>query len=74
MDQFPTLTEAAIRARASEQSYSRGYSYFRNGSVQDLVWRDGILTADVQGSDYNPYQVQVLFEGNEIVDATCPCR
>lgn len=71
--QLPVLTEIAIRARANEQSYLRGYLYFRDGFVQNIVWRSGLLMAEVQGSDDDPYQVQVLFRANDIVNAVCSC-
>lgn len=70
---LPSLREDAIRARASERSYARGETYYENGDVFSAVWRNGHLTAEVQGSQHEPYFVQVDFEGNDITGAYCTC-
>ncbi len=67
------LSEAAIRQRASDRSWQRGQSYFRNRNVLRIVWRDGVLTAQVGGSHYEPYVVRVFFHGDEITNAYCTC-
>lgn len=70
---LPTVSEEAIRARASQQSFGRGHDYFYSNNVLNVVWRDGQLTAEVQGSSWEPYIVQVWFEGDEIHYAHCTC-
>ena len=71
---LPAISEEAIRVRASEQSFTRGNDYFYSNSVLNVVWRDGQLTAEVQGSSWEPYIVQVWFEADKIdyVHCTCP--
>lgn len=68
------FTDADIRASANGQSYSRGYEYYQTGAVSDLVRRGSLLTAQVQGSDYAPYDVAVtLAEDGGIADVVCTC-
>jgi len=73
MQHLPNLTEATIRQRAGAQSWARGLDYFESGRVENVVWRDGLLTADVEGSAYEPYLVQATFDGDEIRFADCTC-
>lgn len=40
----------------------RGRSYVRHGSVLDLKMKSGIVTARVQGSEYRPYQVDIVIK------------
>ncbi len=69
-----SFTEADIRAGANSQSYSRGYEYQDNGAVSDLVRRGNLLMAQVEGSQYEPYEVVVtLSEDGSILAATCSC-
>lgn len=74
MDTLPQLSETQIQSRASSSSWSRGEAYFRNGNVLRVVWREGALSAEVEGSDVLPYQVRVLFDpqGN-LLHARCSC-
>jgi uncharacterized Zn finger protein len=68
------FTEADVRAGASSQSYERGSSYYRTGAVSDLVRRGNLLTAQVTGSDYAPYRIDVtLLDDGSIGDASCTC-
>jgi uncharacterized Zn finger protein len=74
MSTLPTLTESDIRSRASTKSWARGRGYFDSASVDNLIWRDGVLTADVQGSEYEPYRVEISCDedGVNYADCTCP--
>lgn len=73
MDSFPKLTEAAIRARASGTSFERGYDYYRDGAVLEIVRRGSRLLAEVEGSDYDPYRVSITLSEYGIIDADCTC-
>ena len=53
------FTEADIRAGTNSQSFERGSSYYRNGAVSDVVRRGNLLTAQVSGSNYAPYEIAV---------------
>jgi uncharacterized Zn finger protein len=65
--------DAAIRARASRESFERGRDYWRHGAVSELIKRGNELTAEVQGSDITPYRVAVRFDDAGVVDARCTC-
>jgi uncharacterized Zn finger protein len=69
-----TFTESDIRAGASSQSFSRGMGYFRDGSVGEVAQRNNVISADVAGSEYEPYQVTIVLgeKGIRSADCTCP--
>ncbi len=67
------LDEKQIQAQTSAQSFERGQSYYRNGRVLNVVQRGQMVMAEVGGSDYEPYQVQVTLAEDGIEDATCSC-
>ncbi|MEJ2737357.1 MAG: SWIM zinc finger family protein [Anaerolineae bacterium] len=69
----PTLTEATIRNLTTAQSFSRGQEYLRDGAVLEIEQRDDLLLATVEGSQYEPYQVQIRLDPGGIVDADCTC-
>jgi len=68
-----TITETEVRSLANAQSFDRGYSYYRNGSVHNLIRRGNQITARVEGSDYEPYRVEVLLDENGITEFSCTC-
>jgi len=71
---MPNFIEADIRARASAQSYSRGVSYQRDGAVLALAQRDNVITAEVSGSDYAPYDVEIHLDATGAIhSAGCSC-
>ena len=73
MKAIPKLTESDIRSLATDQSWARGEDYFYGNSVENIVWRDGLLTAEVEGSEYEPYIVQVSFDQDKIHSTACTC-
>ena len=74
MKMIPHLTEADIRPLATDRSWERGQDYYHSNSVENVVWRDGLLTAEVEGSEYEPYIIQVKFDEQKLrsTDCTCP--
>jgi uncharacterized Zn finger protein len=67
------ISEAAIRALATAESFLRGEEVFGRGAVLRLSRRGTHLEADVQGSETLPYRVRVTLQGGEIdADCTCP--
>ncbi|MGB9985721.1 SWIM zinc finger family protein [Salarchaeum japonicum] len=73
MAQAPTITEAAIRTLARPQSYDRGENYYDQGAVRDITRRGDQLRASVDGSQYEPYQVQINLDETGVVDTACSC-
>jgi hypothetical protein len=71
---MPNFSEADIRAGASAQSYSRGVSYQRDGAVLAVAQRDNVITAEVTGSDYDPYDVEIHLDATGAIhSAGCSC-
>ncbi len=67
------INESFIRSIVTPQSFAKGQNYYDNDSVSDLEKRGDRLTASVEGSQYDPYQVTVTFKGTEFVAADCNC-
>lgn len=68
------ITKAIIRDLATAQSFERGVDYYHSGMVYDLQKRGHLLTAEVEGSSYEPYQVTIeLTEDDDILSTDCTC-
>lgn len=72
MTNLPHITEAAIRAKVTTQSYDRGVDYYHSGLVESATMRGSQLFAAVQGSEWDLYQVGVTFTGDDFT-ASCTC-
>jgi uncharacterized Zn finger protein len=70
---IPGLSETSIHREATASSFQRGREYFRRGAVDNLVQRGDTIQADVEGSDYAPYQVTIVFDAGGIRSASCTC-
>jgi uncharacterized Zn finger protein len=73
MKPLPDLTEAIIRQHTIPESYQRGRDYYQQGAVLAVVRRGQQLEAEVEGSQYEPYQVQITLDAAGVVEATCSC-
>jgi len=73
MTSLPKFTEAFIRQNASTQSFERGREYYRSGSVAALEQRGHQISAEVEGSQYEPYIVRITFDEAGITDIDCSC-
>lgn len=51
--------EAAIRRLARPQSFERGENYYEEDRGVDVIRREETLRAEVEGSQYEPYQVRI---------------
>ena len=69
----PTYTESFIRLHATPQSYERGVAYYYDGSVLSMERRGDELVGQVEGSQYEPYQVRITFTGDTLESAFCDC-
>jgi uncharacterized Zn finger protein len=74
VSRLPDLDKQQIRERAAAQSWTRGQAYFARGAVRQVVWREGVLTAQVVGSHHELYRVTVRFDAQgAITNAECTC-
>ncbi|WP_416670654.1 SWIM zinc finger family protein [Egbenema bharatensis] len=65
------LTRDRLLDLAGDLYFQRGEDYFRRGQVGSLAEYDGVLTAQVAGTE--EYRVQLWVEGEELdYDCTCP--
>ncbi|MGL5035078.1 MAG: SWIM zinc finger family protein, partial [Microcystaceae cyanobacterium] len=67
------LNIESLQEATTERSWQRGESYYYNGAVRNLIQRGQSLEALVNGSDYEPYFVQIEFEDNQVCSALCSC-
>ena len=70
---IPKLSETTIRHHTIAQSFERGQSYERSGSVYALVQRGNALFARVEGSEADPYRVNICFDQGGVTHAVCTC-
>lgn len=67
------ITAQAIRALATPQSFARGRQYFEKGAVSQLVRRGAEVSAEVEGSEIDPYEVTVRLHDGGVAEARCSC-
>jgi uncharacterized Zn finger protein len=70
---LPPLTEAVIQRHANANSFSRGKAYYDSGAVFDIVQRDNQIQAAIEGSEVQPYRVNLQFDAGGITAAACSC-
>ena len=69
----PIYTESFIRLHTTPKSYERGVAYYDDGAVLSLERRGDDLVGQVEGSEYEPYQVRITFEAKTVESAYCDC-
>ena len=67
------ISKETVRALATAESFAPGRSYFDDGAVSDLCRRGDRLTAEVEGSEFEPYQVSIRLHDGGVADAHCTC-
>jgi len=67
------LKLADLRKEATESSWTRGEDYYQGGAVRQLIQRGQSLEALVNGSDYEPYFVQIALGDKSVEEADCNC-
>jgi uncharacterized Zn finger protein len=67
------LDQTTIRAHASSETLQRGREYYNEGAVSGLTRRGNVVTAEVEGSDVEPYLVTVTLPPQHESDASCTC-
>ncbi len=71
MSKLPKLTQNDVRRLASAQSFQRGEDYVY--AVFKTQRRGDTLTAQVEGSQYEPYHVTVTLDQAGIYNTLCSC-
>ena len=72
-ERFSSITEADVRRLASEQSFNRGASYFRSGTIFEPVRQGNELRAYCHGSSYEPYRVSATLGPQGVAATHCTC-
>jgi uncharacterized Zn finger protein len=67
------INERILREHSSSASFERGVDYYQRGAVVSLERRGNLLTAEVEGSEYEPYRITVSFDEAGVTDAMCTC-
>jgi uncharacterized Zn finger protein len=73
MSDRPEITLKQIRARASDQSFSRGNTLYDSDSISQTVRRGDEIEARCRGSYPEPYRVWAKLNGSEIT-TSCTCE
>jgi uncharacterized Zn finger protein len=65
MTNLPELTESYVRNLTTAKSFSKGQSYYHSGAVETGRREGNTLYAQVEGSQYQPYRVEIAFKLGE---------
>jgi uncharacterized Zn finger protein len=71
--QEPIVNQTMIREHASSETLQRGREYYNAGTVSRLTRRGNVVTAEVEGSDVEPYLVTATLPPRNEGNATCTC-
>lgn len=72
-DALHSITTKYLKSITSGSVYERGFLYCKNGHVHNLKYHDGELTAEVAGSEPEPYFVEISSDEEVIYDMQCTC-
>jgi hypothetical protein len=64
------ITKSYIESLATNQSFSRGKSYYQRGEVSSVVQKGNTFIGEVSGSD--TYRIKIIVDSNGIT-STCSC-
>jgi uncharacterized Zn finger protein len=69
----PPFAEEVVRTLASTESFARGRHYLKVGAVSKLIRRGDIITAQVEGSAFAPYEVTIELHCKGLTATRCSC-
>src|SRR5215210_8655420 len=69
----PKLTEAVIRAGATDKSFLRGRELYRGGAISNASIQGRTLSGECEGGGSPFYRVRAELDGGGIRSATCSC-
>ncbi len=72
-EKLPKLTEAQVRKLANAQSFERGVDYYSGGAILDPVRQGMALSAQCEGSEYEPYEVSATLDKSGVAECDCDC-
>jgi uncharacterized Zn finger protein len=67
------LTEAVIRAGATDKSFQRGRELYRSGAISNAAIQGQSLSGECEGNESPFYKVRVELDGGGVRSATCTC-
>ncbi len=67
------LSEAAIRAGATEKSFARGRELFRRGAVSRAAVQGHALSGVCEGSESPFYRIRAELDEGGVRSASCTC-
>ncbi|MGI8564936.1 MAG: SWIM zinc finger family protein, partial [Pyrinomonadaceae bacterium] len=67
------LTDATIRAGASEKVFARGQELFRHDAVSHTAIQSNVLSGRCEGSESPFYKVRAEVDGGGVRSASCTC-
>jgi len=62
------LTDAIIRAGATEKSFARGQELYRNGAVSDVTIQGNILTGHCEDAQSPFHKARAKLDGGEAIE------
>jgi uncharacterized Zn finger protein len=69
----PKLTEASIRAGATEKSFARGQELLRRGAVSQTAICGDTLSGECEGNESPFYKARVELDEGGVRSASCTC-
>jgi len=73
MAEWPVISDERIQQMLGVTCSSRGKAYDRKGHVLDVTMDDGLLVAEVSGSQNEPYHVHIRFNSKAELVSRCTC-
>lgn len=70
---LPSFSSDLIRRNTTEKVFERAVDYAESELVRALILRGNMLTAQVEGSDWEPYRVLITFDAHTVTDVSCTC-
>lgn len=70
---IPGLSKERILQSTPPKIYDRGEEYYENGAITEITRRGNEIDAMVEGSQYEPYHVKILFDNKGLNGCHCSC-
>ena len=67
------FTESLVREHTTEKVYERGVRYAESDAVRSLIRRGDTLSAEVSGSEWQPYPVRIVLRKGGVAEVRCTC-